>query len=182
MHDPNLGGWKSEKLADEKPFQTRESKMNDNTTARQELQGIADAYHRMDELLAQNEELSSRADTAERQAEMLQRENEDLRREIKRTNSERDHYLRAFTALSSQLDGIGSSIVTAIRMSRVQAYGGRRPPSDAEEMFPRSETDGDMPTFLRRGPALAGRPSPPVSLETMRIAIEAMGEETREAG
>jgi hypothetical protein len=118
-------------------------------TVRDELQVMADSYHLMDQLLAENDEFKTRVDAAERSAEMLDRENSDLRREIKRAKAERDHYSRAFTALSAQLDGLAASMVTAVTMSRAQAYGGRRPLTEVEKLTP-STLQPPLPTFLRQ--------------------------------
>jgi negative regulator of sigma E activity len=128
----------------------------------EELQGMADSYHLMGRLLAENEEFKARVETAERSAEMLDRENADLRREIKRANSERDHFSRAFTALSAQLDSVAAGLVTAITQARVQSYGGRRPMTDIEKLAP--VPDAEVPRFLRR-PVEEGQPHMVADLE-----------------
>lgn len=133
---------------------------------RDELQGMADSYHLMDRLLAENEEFKARVDAAERNAEVLERENADLRREIKRAKAERDHYCRGFTALSAQLDGLAAGMVTAISLARVQAYGGRRPLTELEKITP--APSGELPGFLRHR---TGDGKKPISLDELMGSI-----------
>jgi hypothetical protein len=127
----------------------------------EELENLARAFHSTKRTFEENRELTARVDHYERAAAVLERENENLRRVIKRVNSERDHYFRAFTALSAQLDQIASGLVTAIHLARAQAYGARRPPQDK----PVDKLD-PLPSFLR---------STPVAVDLDRLEISIAG-------
>jgi len=110
------------------------------------LQGMADAFHLMDDLIKENEELIARADTAEHTADLLEAENQNLRAEIKRVNSERDHYLRAHTALAAQYDGISAAVEAAKKTAQIISYGDRGPSTEIEKAAQRP-----VPAFLQRG-------------------------------
>ena len=124
--------------------------MSKNQPARpEELEGVARTYDTMSRLMEENNGLKVRADSFERQSAILEADNESLRQQIKRSRTERDHYFRAFSALSAQLDGIASGLITAIQTARSQAYGGRRPGPDLEKI---TENGDPVPLFLKQGP------------------------------
>lgn len=70
----------------------------------QELLAFARSFETFKHAKAENTELRGRAERSEHRAEIAESENENLRQMMKRANAERDHYFRAFTALSAQLD------------------------------------------------------------------------------
>jgi hypothetical protein len=144
---------------------------------RQELQGLSDSYYLMDRLINENEELKARTETAERQADLLQSENENLHRDIRRADTERDRYFRAYTWLSAQLEGFQVGMENAVSQSRAQVYGERLPITEIKKTAP--EGDKELPSFLRRlqGASDAPRgtgdaePTVPVDLNSLALSI-----------
>lgn len=147
-----------------------------------EFESIARTFNTLKRLLAENVQLKGERDSFERQAAVALDENEMLRKQIKLVKGERDHFSRAFSMLSAQLDTIGSGLINAVKMSRVQAYG-ERPAASAE----RRPVPGDqaqqpaepsIPRFLTQPPEefhrgmvkqrdIADKKTPPISLEAL---------------
>ena len=126
-----------------------------------ELDDVRRTYETMERLIDENTELKTRAESFERQAAILTSDNESLRQQIKRAKIERDHYFRAFSVLSANLDGIASALITAINGARTQDYGGRRPVPDVEKAAKLPET---IPSFLREGPR---HEAPPINMKSL---------------
>ena len=133
-----------------------------------ELEGVARTYETMARLMEENTELKARAESFERQAAIVESDNESQRQQIKRAKVERDHYFRAFTALSANLDGIASALITAINGARTQDYGGRRPVPDLDKAA--SKTD-PIPTFLQRGPRNGDGNVSPIDMTRLAEAL-----------
>ena len=128
-----------------------------------ELQQIADSYNAVGSLLAENERqqevidgLRSQIESLERSTAILENENRNLRHQMSAERRSRDHYMRAFTALSAQLEGIGATLLKAVESARVHSYGdqpalpaGRPDPSDPARLrFLRPQqpqSTGDVP-------------------------------------
>jgi hypothetical protein len=153
------------------------------------LQAIAAAYEELEGLYATHDSLSHEKILLERQNGILERENEGLRQQIKRANAQRDHLMRAYTALSSYLDGIRGqiggamsaitdSIERALEMSRTHAYGERQAePQRARQPMSPPDDGRPIPTFLTRAPT-DGAPrkrengATPIDLDALREAIQ----------
>lgn len=137
-------------------------------------EALAQAYNYVKQLEDENEAGKAHDTARDRHVAVLESENVNLKTQLKRSNAKADHYLRAFTALSAQLDSLASGLVSAIHMARTQAYGERRPPIETEKPLiqPRRAHNGDddgepVSAFLTTG----DRP-PPVSLDALRRAID----------
>jgi hypothetical protein len=144
----------------------------------------------MKELEANDEANRVHEAARERHIAALENENSSLKTQLKRKTAERDHFFRAFSALSAQLDGFAGGMITAIHMARTQAYGEKRPQIGAEakpltqlRRTRNDEDDGaDAPAFLMQGPAaddhrrvpanaIDQSPSP-VNLDALRRAFD----------
>ena len=104
-------------------------------------------------LYADLEEARTRAESFERTAAITAKENESLLAQLRRTKGERDHYMRCFTALSAQMKGLGSAFIDAVNMANVHGYGERGAPAEQEP-----QAEHDLPSIVRRGPAMRGSP------------------------
>jgi hypothetical protein len=142
----------------------------------------------MKELEANDEANRVHEAARERHIAALENENSSLKTQLKRKTAERDHFFRAFSALSAQLDGFAGGMITAIHMARTQAYGEKRPQMGAEAkpltQLRRAnngaghEDNGEpIPAFLSE-PVSGHRMSdatsaaPPVNLDALRRAID----------
>jgi hypothetical protein len=148
---------------------------------RRELESIAHTFNTLKRLFSENLQLKGERDNFERQAAVALNENEMLRNQIRQVKGERDHFSRAYSMLSAQLDTIGSSLVNAVKMSRVQAYGERSAASPERKLTgdqPQQPAEPSIPKFLTQSPEefhrgsvgqrdVPGKKVPPISLEAL---------------
>jgi len=137
-----------------------------------ELVALARTYDTMARLIEDNTELKVRAESFERQSAILDSDNESLRQQIKRSKVERDHYFRAYTALTAQLDGVASSLINAIKSTQTQIYGGRRPVPDLETA---KESIEPVPSVVKKGPQREERQPVAINLRTLAESISGRG-------
>lgn len=157
--------------------------MNERYQPRDGMEAISQAFREQDALLNEVESLRNRHRSLEEALKLCEAENENLRRQNKKINAERDHYLRMTTALTANLDQVATGLVRALHNSRVQAFGARRPLTSLEEHQATEEDNARLPRFLRRfqGDArehLRGRPAPanapnlhPIDLDELATAV-----------
>jgi hypothetical protein len=153
------------------------------------LESLGHAYNDMRHLLDEKEADRVHISALERHVAVLESETSNLKTQLKRKTAERDHFFRAFSALSAQLDGFAGGMITAIHMARTQAYGEKRPQMGAEakpltQLRRASNSAGHednvepIPTFLSEPTAPGYRMSdatsaaPPVNLDALRRAID----------
>jgi hypothetical protein len=143
-------------------------------------EALAHAYNYVKQLEDENEAAKTHDVARDRHVAVLENENANLKTQLKRNKAERDHYFKAFTALSAQLDSLASGLISSIHMARTQAYGERRPRMEPERQLlqPRRSTNGarpddgePVPAFLTSGETTDRRPSP-VSLDALRRAVD----------
>jgi hypothetical protein len=144
------------------------------------LESLGHAYNDMRHLLDEKEADRVHISTLERHVAVMESENSNLKTQLKRKTAERDHFFRAFSALSAQLDGFAGGMITAIHMARTQAYGEKRPQIEPEKPLTqlRRARNGDsrpddgeaIPGFLAQGPEdmTAGK----INLDALRRAID----------
>jgi hypothetical protein len=116
------------------------------------LSAMANAFDAMKRTLVENDKLQAERDSFERQSTIAQSENEMLRKQVKSVKAERDHYMKAFTALSAQLRSLGDSFHNAVRMAEVHSYGDRSTAVAGRPIRSMGRTDSPPApaTFLER--------------------------------
>jgi seryl-tRNA synthetase len=73
-------------------------------------------------LLTEYDRVKGERDNFERQLASTLVENETLRRQAKEAKDHRDHFSKALTTLTAQMDAIGTRCIEAVKMVRSQAY------------------------------------------------------------
>ena len=135
-------------------------------TERPDLRVVSSQTHRdaverglaaYDDLHAAHEEAITRADSFERSMVITNAENERLRRELKSVKAQRDHFLKAFTALKAQLSSYvqfaqaGAKMLSdAMAMAEVQMYEPPAPRPTGQQAVPGAAR---MPSIVGKGPA-----------------------------
>lgn len=145
---------------------------------KEQLESLARSFYEMKDLLDLVEGLKAQRDNFERVAIAATKENEVLRHQGRQWRGERDHYFRAYSSLSGQLEGLGAALITAIKMSRVQGYEpGARPRAEPEDSAApvKDPTKQPIPAFLRQGPAIGSPISEQALEEALRPLIENRG-------
>lgn len=127
---------------------------DEQAAERPEIRAAYETAQTLRGLYADLDETKARAESFEQTAAMAATENESLLVQLRRMKGERDHYFRAFTALSSQIEGLGSAFIKAVEMSKVHSYGERGAPPEQ----PQQSEQHDLPSIVRRGPAMRGSP------------------------
>lgn len=117
------------------------------------LDSLRRAHAEMENLLTETESQKTQLTAQDRQIALLESENENLRRQIKREKEQRDHYFRAFTALSARVETLIHGAIEAIKSAKTHSY--ETPQTGApRQLSTRRDSGEPIPEFLRKGPAV----------------------------
>ena len=131
------------------------------------LENAAHVFNDLKNALAKTKQLEADLDATEKEAatritelthqvaqqdqryHAVERENEQMRKLVKRANGERDHWMRSHSALKAYLLTLMPSIKHAVEMAERHAMGEKAPePEDATEQLP-----DKLSAVVRLGPA-----------------------------
>jgi hypothetical protein len=89
---------------------------------RQVLESVAGTLAAVKRLVAAYDRVNSERDNFERQLASVLVENETLRRQTKEAKDHSEHFSKALTTLTDQMDVIGARCIEAVKIARTQSY------------------------------------------------------------
>jgi hypothetical protein len=115
--------------------------MNDQTNQNveeapgpEELEVIRRSFDHMHQTLTERDAFKQRAEHYEREHAIASRQIDELRLALKKSQAERDHYLKFSTALAANIEQVSAGLIAAVQMSRAQSYGSGPAPTEERQL------------------------------------------------